>query len=267
MLRVPGSSSSLLRERARGVRVPVVYSPLDALRLAQQTDRTVVFLAVGFETTAPAVAATALEARKRNVRNFRLLVAHKLIPPAMRALLEDRDVRIDGFLCPGHVSVVIGSRPYRLLAEDCGVPCVIAGFEPLDMLQGIYLLARQRAEGRAEVEIAYRRAVRPEGNAKARRLIDEVFEVVDAEWRGLGWVPRSGLRLGEEFRDWDAEEIPVEVEPTVEPEGCRCGEMLKGTCVPPECPLFGRACTPEHPVGACMVSSEGACAAWYKYGR
>ncbi|HID11939.1 MAG TPA: hydrogenase formation protein HypD, partial [Candidatus Latescibacteria bacterium] len=178
MLRVPGSSSSLLRERTRGMRVQVVYSPLDALRLAQETDRTVVFLAVGFETTAPAVAATVLEARRRNIHNFRVLVAHKLIPPAMQVLLEDPDVRIDGFLCPGHVSVVIGSQPYRSLAEDCGVPCAIAGFEPLDMLQGIYLLARQRVEGRAEVEIAYRRAVRPEGNTKARRLIDEVFKVV-----------------------------------------------------------------------------------------
>lgn len=267
MLRVPGSSSSLLSERARGAKVQVVYSPLDVLGLAQGSDGTVVFLAVGFETTAPAVAATVLEAKRRNLQNVKFLVAHKLIPPAMRCLLEDPDVRIDGFMCPGHVSVIIGSEPYRPLAERYRVPCVITGFEPLDMLQGIYLLARQKAEGRAEVQIAYRRAVRPEGNAKAKELMEEVFEVVDDEWRGLGWVPESGLRLREDFGDWDAWRFPVDVEPTVEPAGCRCGDVLKGTCSPPECPLFGRTCTPEHPIGACMVSSEGACAAWYKYGR
>jgi len=267
MLRVPGSSSSLLEERARGAKVHVVYSPLDALKLAEDSGGTVVFLAVGFETTAPAVAATVLEARRRNLRKVKFLIAHKLIPPAMRCLLDDPDVRIDGFMCPGHVSVVIGSEPYRPLAEDYGVPCVITGFEPLDMLQGIYLLARQKAEGTAEVQIAYRRAVRPDGNAKAKELMEEVFRVVDDEWRGLGPVPQSGLRLKEDFGEWDAEGIPVDVEPTVEPAGCRCGDVLRGTCWPPECPLFGRACTPEHPVGACMVSSEGACAAWYRYGR
>jgi len=267
MIRVPGSTGTLERERARGADVRVVYSTTDALSLARENPaRRVVFLAVGFETTAPGLAATALAARREGIGNFLLLAAPKLIPPAMQAVLSG-GAAIDAFLCPGHVSVIIGASAYDQVAHAHNVPCVVAGFEPPEILLGIAMAAEQLASGRAEVEIAYRSAVKPEGNARARTVMDEAFEAADAEWRGLGVIPDSGLALREHLSAMDAAAaIDVEVPAPSEPEGCRCGEVLAGLISPTECGLFGAACTPETPVGPCMVSSEGTCAAHFKYG-
>lgn len=267
IMRVPGSSSSLEAERASGRTVRVVYSALDALAWAQaHPDRRVVFLGVGFETTAPTVAASILQARKRKAANFLVLSGHKVMPPALRALIDDPQLKVDGLICPGHVSAIIGSGPYEFLARERGIPCVIAGFEPVDILQAIDMLLAQVADHRAEVEIQYSRVVRPEGNPRARALLDEVFGPTDADWRGLGRVPQSGLGIRGAFGAWDAApQLPVDVEPTREPEGCRCGDVLRGILSPPQCPLFGTQCTPQKPVGACMVSSEGTCAAFYRY--
>ncbi|MCK5328470.1 MAG: hydrogenase formation protein HypD [Candidatus Latescibacteria bacterium] len=268
MMRVPGSRTSLERERAEGRDVRVVYSPLDGLRLAsEQPERKVVFLGIGFETTIPGVAASILEADRLGLSNFFVLSAHKVMPPAMSALAGDPEIEVDGFLCPGHVSVIIGAEAYRFIAEEYGIPCVVAGFEPLDVLRAVELLAAQVVQDRAEVEIQYRRAVRPEGNRKARALVEQVFEPSDADWRGIGIIAGSGLKIREQFRRFDAAEmLDVTVEPAVEPKGCICGSVLKGTKTPEDCGLFGNRCTPEHPVGACMVSSEGTCAAWFRYG-
>ena len=267
MVRVPGSQGSLEAARARGADVRVVYSPTDALRLARESpERRVVFLAVGFETTSPGIAATALAAERGGVSNFLLLAAPKVIPPAMEAVMA-AGARLDAFLCPGHVSVIIGARAYERAAREHSVPCVVAGFEPGEILLGVAMAAEQIAEGRAEVEIAYRSAVTPEGNALAREVMDEVFEPIDAEWRGLGVIPASGLALRERFGAMDASlAFDVDVPAGVEPEGCRCGEVLAGLVTPPECGLFGNACTPRTPVGPCMVSSEGTCAAHFRYG-
>jgi len=270
MIRVPGTAGSLEQARAGGADVRVVYSAADALDLAERNrERRVVFLGVGFETTAPGTAWTLREAHRRGVANFGVLCAHKTMPQAMAALAAGGELGIDGFLCPGHVSTVIGSRPYEFLARDYGVPCVIAGFEPTDVLEGILMLLRQQVEGRAEVEIQYSRSVRPEGNPAALRILDEVFEPCDAEWRGLGVIPGSGLRIRNEFSEHDAEvwfaDLPL-------PErrrhsGCICGDVLRGVRTPADCPLFARTCTPASPVGACMVSSEGTCSAWYRFAR
>ena len=267
MMRVPGSMSSLERERSRGTDVRVVYSSADALELAKGLpDRRVVFLAVGFETTAPGIAATALAAEREGVKNFYLLPAPKLIPPALEAVLAG-GARLDGFICPGHVSVIIGSQAYEPIARRHHVPCVVTGFEPPEILLGLAMAAEQIAEGRAEAEIAYRHAVTREGNAQARAVMNQVFEAVDAEWRGLGTIPRSGLALRERFSSTDAaRQFEVNMPESQEPPGCRCGEVLAGLVEPEECGMFGRACTPERPVGACMVSSEGTCAAHFKYG-
>lgn len=273
LLRVPGSSSSLERARAEGGSVAVVYSPLDALELAAgEPSRLVVFLGVGFETTAPTVAAAVLDARARGLANFTVLSAHRLIPPALEALLgprgEGSGLRIDGFLAPGHVSAIIGVEPYRFVAEAHGRPVVVAGFEPEDMLLGIESVLRQLVEGRAEVENGYRRAVRDEGNPRARALLDQVFEPADREWRGLGTIAQSGLAFRPELAEHDAaRRLELELEPPREPKGCRCGEILRGEAIPEDCPLFGGACAPDHPVGACMVSNEGACSAAFRYGR
>jgi len=268
MMKVPGSYQSLQQVKADGSDVRVVYSPRDAVCMARDNPRRpVVFLAVGFETTAPTIAAALLEAEALGLKNFYLISVHKLIPPAMRALLTAGEVRIDGFICPGHVSVVIGSQPYQFIPQQYGVPCVITGFEPLDVLQGIEMLLRQIAEGRAEVEIQYRRGVRPEGNPLARELVSRVFETSDADWRGLGCIPGSGLKLRPEYKRFDAEEaFAIKPPPAKEHKGCLCGDILRGVKTPPECPLFAKACTPERPVGPCMVSSEGTCAGWYQYG-
>lgn len=269
MLRVPGSSSSLMEERARGADVRVVYSPLDAVSLADRNPgKRVIFLGVGFETTAPTIAGTILTAQAKGLTNLLVLASHKTIPVPMRILSSDPDLGIDGYLCPAHVSAIIGGDAYRFLAEEDGIPCVVTGFEPADILQGVAMLIRQIVERRTEVEIQYRRFVTREGNSRAKELISRVFIPCDSVWRGLGAIPDSGLSIREEFSRFDAEKsLPVVVEESREPTGCLCGEVLKGKISPSECPLFGTACTPEDPVGACMVSSEGSCAAAYKYGQ
>jgi len=269
MLRVPGSSSSLMEERARGADVRVVYSPLDAVSLAgRNPGKRIIFLGVGFETTAPTIAGTILKAEENGLDNLFVLASHKTIPVPMRILSSDPDLGIDGYLCPAHVSAVIGGDAYRFLAEEDGIPCVVTGFEPADILQGVSMLARQIVERRSEVEIQYRRFVTREGNRKAQELMSRVFIQCDSVWRGLGAIPDSGLAIREEFSRFDVEKsLPVVVEQSREPSGCLCGEVLKGKVSPFECPLFGTSCTPEDPVGACMVSSEGSCAAAYKYGQ
>jgi len=268
MVKVPGSASSLEKEKAAGADVRVVYSPLDALALAQHNpDVRVVFLAVGFETTAPAVAATLVHARSRGVKNFFVLCAHKVIPPALRALVLDPGLAVDGFLCPGHVSVIIGREPYRFVAEEYGRPCAIAGFEPVDILRSVLMLLEQIRDGRSEVEIEYSRCVLPQGNPAALQQVAAVFEECDTEWRGLGRLPASGLRLRHAFRPFDARsEFGIDIKHVPEPKGCLCADVLRGVRVPTECALFGKACTPTTPVGPCMVSSEGTCSAYLKYG-
>ena len=267
MIRVPGSTSTLERERAAGAEVRVAYSPLEALALAEQhPDRKVVFLAVGFETTAPTLAAAVAAADKRDLRNFFLLAGNKTMPKPMAALAADGDLSLDGVICPGHVSVITGAQIYQFLAQDHGLPCVVAGFEPLDVLQGIAMLVDQVVAGKALVEIQYTRAVTWEGNVVAQQLLDRVFVPSDAEWRGLGVIPGSGLALAPAFERFDAAaQLPVEVEPWREHAGCLCGQVLKGTHVPADCRLFRTVCTPETPLGPCMVSSEGTCATYYRY--
>jgi len=270
MMRVPGGDGSLLDAKARGADVRFVYSPLDALRIAEETpDRQVVFLAVGFETTAPSTAVTLLQAQARGVENFSVLCNHVTIVPPIKAILESPDLRLDGFIGPGHVSTVVGQRPYRFVPERYGKPLVTAGFEPLDILEAVAMLLTQLAEGRCEVENQYRRVVREEGNPRALALLAEVFELrPHFEWRGLGFISQSALRLRPELAAFDAEaryELPgVRV---ADPKACQCGEVLKGVIKPWECKVFGTACTPETPIGTCMVSSEGACAAYYNFGR
>ena len=264
MIRVPGSTSSLHREKAHGADVRAVYSSIDAVRLARQLPgRRVVFLGVGFETTAPTVAASLREALRSGLANYFVLCAHKIIPPAMR-ILSGGLVDVDGFLCPPHVSAIIGADPYDFLATEFGKACVITGFEPLDILEGIRMLLRQMCAGRSSVEIQYDRVVRSPGNVVAQGLLQEVFEPCDTRWRGIGMLAASGLRIREKYAAFDAERtIPVSVEQEREPAGCICGDIITGVQDPPSCRLFARACTPDHPVGACMVSGEGTCAAWY----
>lgn len=268
MVRVPGTNSSLEKERGNGADVRIIYSPSEALRIARENPaRKVVFLAIGFETTSPLIAASLLDVRKEKIDSFYIFSSHKLIPPAMEALLESKEVRIDGFICPGHVSVTIGSNAYKFIAQKYNVPCVIGGFEPLDVLQSIYMLLKQIKEKRAEVEIEYFRAVHPEGNRIAQELISRVFEVTDVRWRGLGIIPKSGLRLKREFSGFDTEkEFPLKTKKSKENPDCACGEVLRGVKKPTQCKLYRRICTPEEPYGPCMVSSEGTCAAYYKYG-
>jgi hydrogenase expression/formation protein HypD len=268
MVRVPGSSSSLHNEKARGADVRIVYSPLDAVALARKIpEKKVVFLGVGFETTTPTVAGAVLAAQSAGLDNFFILCAHKTIPGPMAVLASDPELQVSGYICPAHVSAIIGPTAYQPLVDELNVPCVITGFEPLDMLQGIEMLARQVIENRPRVENQYSRIVRADGNPRARAIMAQVFEPCDATWRGIGEIPASGLRLREEFRAFDAaRQIAVDIEPPVEHPGCLCGEILKGKTTPRSCPLFGTTCTPEDPVGACMVSSEGTCAAEYKYG-
>ena len=269
ILRVPGATSSLEKERTKGSDIRVVYSCLDALNIARSNPgKMVIFLGVGFETTSPTITATVLQAEEEGVDNFFILSTLKLIPPAMELLLKSREVRIDGFICPGHVSVIIGAKPYRKLAENYQVPCVIAGFEPLDILQSIYLLLLQIKEKRPRVVIQYKRAVKAEGNQKAQKLMKKVFEIKDSHWRGLGMIEKSGLFLRKEYRGFDVEKkFPLKVKRTIRRSGCICGEILRGVKSPSDCPLFGKSCTPENAIGPCMVSSEGSCAAYFKYGR
>jgi len=269
LVRVPGSASSLEKARAaRGAAVSIVYSPLDALHLAEANPgTTVVFLGVGFETTAPTIGWTIREASRRKLGNYAVLCAHKTMPQAMSALLNSGEIRVDGFMCPGHVSIIIGARAYEFICRDHHIPCVVAGFEPADMAAALELLLEQHAAGVAKVEIEYSRSVTWDGNPAAQKLLADVFEPADAVWRGLGVIPGSGLRIRSAYVRFDAAaRFPdLDLPPTAEPHGCRCGEVLRGLIVPHDCPLFGRRCTPATPVGACMVSSEGTCAAHFRY--
>jgi hydrogenase expression/formation protein HypD len=270
MMRVPGGNGNLLEAKARGADVRMVYSPLDALRIAiANPDKEVIFFAVGFETTAPSTAVTLLKAREKGITNFSLFCNHVTIVPPLKAILESPDLRLDGFLGPGHVSTVIGNRPYRFVPKTYGLPLVTAGFEPLDILQAILMLLRQIDEGRCEVENQYTRAVPEHGNQRALEVINTVFELrPHFEWRGLGFISQSALKLRDDFADWDAElKFSVPGVRVADPKACQCGEVLKGVIKPWECKVFGTACTPETPIGTCMVSSEGACAAYYNYGR
>jgi len=269
MLRVPGSRSSLIRERGDGGRVRLVYSPADALELARQMpDQRVVFLGIGFETTSPLVAAVLADARRSGMKNFLVLAGNKVLPPALRSLVDDEQLGLQGLICPGHVSAVTGKGIYEFLARDHGIACVISGFEPTDILQSILMLVSQIDRGQPRVENQYRRVVPDEGNPRARELLQEVFEPRESAWRGLGSIPDSGLFIRHDYREHDAEAaLPIEIEPPVEHPGCICGLILRGRKRPVDCALFGGTCTPEHPVGACMVSSEGTCAAQYRYAR
>lgn len=267
MMRVPGTRSSLQEERSQGSDVRVAYSPLDALRIARENpQKEVIFLGIGFETTTPAVGLTVQQAREEGLKNFSVFSVHKMVPPALELIFSDPEIQVDGLICPGHVSAVIGVEPYEILAQKYNRPCVITGFETLDILEGIYMLIKQKQKRQARAEIQYRRVVKPEGNPVAREVIARFFEAVPARWRGLGVIPDSGLKLRDEYADLDArkkfnitemEEVPI--------KGCACGEVLMGKIMPAECPLFGRGCTPLQPVGPCMVSHEGSCAAYYRF--
>ncbi len=268
MIKVPGSTSSLEKEKGGGGNIKIVYSPLESLEIARiNREKKVVFLGVGFETTAPLIASTILSANEEKIKNFFVLAGHKLIPPAMKALLESGEIKIDGFICPGHVSAIIGETPYYPIANNFGVPSVIVGFEPIDLLEGIEMLIRQITKGeKHSVENQYKRVVRREGNEKAISLIDKVFEVKDSVWRGLGLLPKSGLYIKETYSEFDAEKkIKVKVEKTKTHPKCICGKVLCGTKKPYNCTLFAKICNPENPIGPCMVSGEGTCAAYYKF--
>lgn len=268
MLKVPGSRSSLQKARAAGADIRVVYSAQDALQVAgDNPGRKVVFIGVGFETTAPTIAATVLQAGKKNTANFHVLNLLKTTPPAMKALLNLGEVKLNGIICPGHVTAIIGTGPYQAYARDYGIACVVAGFEPVDILQAVEMLVEQVEVGKPAVEIAYTRGVKAEGNSRALEMMDKVFIASAASWRGIGCIPASGLAFRDECARFDAAlQFKVDIPPAAEPPGCRCGEVLRGVVRPPECGLFRKACTPSNPVGPCMVSSEGSCAAYYEYG-
>ena len=266
MIRVPGSTSTLEKEKSDGADIRIVYSTLDALKIAQDNfSKEVVFMGVGFETTSPTIASAVLKAQKEKIRNFSVLSVAKIMPPAMKSLLDAEEVNIDGFICPGHVSAIIGSNPYNFIASKYKIPCVVCGFEPLDILQTIYMLVKQIEEKKPKVEIQYKRVVKPEGNKIALEKLNKIFEVVDSNWRGIGNILKSGLEIRNEYNQFNARKFKVEIEETKEPKGCRCGDVLRGVIAPPECSLFRKVCTPENPQGACMVSTEGTCAAYYKY--
>jgi hydrogenase expression/formation protein HypD len=267
LLRVPGTRSTLQKERANGRDIRIVYSTFDALEIAKKNqDKKVAFLGVGFETTAPTIAASIISAQQMGLKNYFVFSAHKLIPPALKHLLEVKDVRIDGFILPGHVSVVIGTQAYFPFLEQYHVPCAIAGFEPADIVQAIFNLVGQIESGSPRLENCYPRAVSFDGNRKAVKIMQDVFESVDADWRGIGTIPKSGLRIRKEFEFFDAQKMfEFQVPKSEPPKGCACGEILTGKKIPPECPLYEKVCTPMDPVGPCMVSSEGTCAAYYRY--
>ncbi|MDD5189891.1 MAG: hydrogenase formation protein HypD [Dehalococcoidales bacterium] len=268
MLKVPGSKSSLQKARAAGADVRMVYSTLDALQIAKENpEKSVVFLGIGFETTAPTVAASILEAQETGVKNYYVLSQNKLSPPAIKAILQSGEVKLDGLICPGHVSAITGAQAWDFIAHDYRIPCVVAGFEPLDVLQCIDMLVEQVENKQARVEIAYRRGVAPEGNKIALDLMSQVYEPAPAQWRGFGVIPGSGLKIKKEYRQFDAEEkFEIKAAPVDDPKGCLCGEVLRGVNTPLDCKLFGKVCNPESPVGPCMVSSEGTCSAYFLYG-
>lgn len=269
MMRVPGSDGSLYKAKAEGTDIRMVYSPLDALKIAKENkDKKVIFFAVGFETTSPLIAATLFEADRKNIENFYIYSVHKLVPPALEVLVNTEELKLDGFILPGHVSTIIGSRVYEFIPYRYKKACVITGFDADDILQAIGMLLKQITENEPKVEIQYKDAVKPEGNPKAVEFINQYFEPCDSNWRGIGIIPKSGLKLKKEFSHRDAEVVfNIPELKSKEPKGCQCGVVLRGIKLPPECPLFAKVCTPENPVGACMVSSEGSCAAYYKYGR
>ena len=267
MMRVPGGKQSLMEVRAEGADIRIVYSPLDSLKIARENkDKKVVFFSAGFETTAPSTAATVSEAERMGIPNFYLFSVHKVVPPALEALLVSGDVRIDGFILPGHVSTIIGTEPYKFIPEKYSIPCAVTGFEAKDILGGIAILLKQIIEDKATVEIEYKTVVKEEGNPKAIQFINDIFEPSDSYWRGIGMIPGSGLRLKDKWQHRDAEKVyDLEVPEVAEPKGCMCGLVLKGIKMPSECPLFVTVCNPDKPVGACMVSTEGSCAAYYRY--
>lgn len=267
MVRVPGTHSSLERERAQGAQVEIFYSPHEAVvYAAQHQDREIIFLGVGFETTIPVIALSIAEAKKQGIKNYSVLSVHKLVPPVMRALLKDSELHIDGFILPGHVCTITGRKVFDFIASEYNIPAAIAGFEPADIMQAIYILLEQILHNEAHTVNGYARLVHEDGNKKAQDIMGEFFQTIDASWRGFGLVPESGLALRKGFSHYDAAtRFPVEIPCSPPPEGCSCGEVLKGKLNPNECPLFAETCTPSNPVGPCMVSSEGACAAYYQY--
>jgi hydrogenase expression/formation protein HypD len=269
MVRVPGSRSSLQKAKAEGADVRIVYSAQDALAIARDNPgKSVVFIGIGFETTAPTIAASILQAEQEKLKNYYVLSLHKICPPIMKAILDLGEVRLDGIICPGHVSAIIGSKPYQFIADDYHIACAVSGFEPVDILLAVDKLVEQIESGQPRVEIAYRRGVKPEGNLSALRLMETVFETGDANWRGIGIVQNSGLNIKKKYEKFDAEKhFTINAGPTREPKGCICGSVLRGVSTPEECKLFRVTCTPEHPVGPCMVSSEGSCATYYQYGE
>jgi hydrogenase expression/formation protein HypD len=269
MMRVPGTRETLTMIKAKGADIRIIYSPEDSLEIAQSSlKKSVVFIGIGFETTSPAVALTVKEAKAKEIRNFYVLPAFKTVIPPMEALLSDKDLRLDGFIAPGHVSAIIGAKPYEYITDKYKIPCVITGFEALDILSGILMIVNQHIKGEGKTEIQYKRIVRYDGNPVANAVIKEVFVPVDSNWRGIGNIPQSGLAFSREYESFDAvKKFRPKTPYSKEPAGCRCGEVLKGAIKPDMCPLFAKKCTPENPVGACMVSGEGSCAAWYKYER
>ena len=269
MLKVPGSTSSLAEAQAAGADIRVVYSPLDTLKVARENpEKKVIFLAVGFETTAPTAAALVLAAEQARLTNVYLLSAQKLVPPVLHALLDDPAVRVDGFLLPGHVAVVTGTRAFQFVAEEYHLPGVVTGFEPVHILRSLVRLLQQTARGEARIENEYESVVRPEGSLAAQQTLAEVYAPADAAWRGMGVIPASGLRMREKYARYDIERLlPLDIPIGKNKPGCRCGEVLRGIVTPRECPLFAKVCVPTHAIGPCMVSVEGVCAAWYKYGQ
>lgn len=269
LLKVPGSSSSLQKEKADGADVRIVYSAIDSLAIAKDNpEKEVVFCAVGFETTIPTIAATLLAAEQQNISNFSIHSSHKLTPPALAALMQTKGVEIDGFILPGHVSVITGTDAYRNVHEEYNIPSVIAGFEPVDILKGILMLAKQNKFKKPALENAYPRAVSDQGNLKAKEIMNQVFKVGNATWRGIGEIPDSGMILNKKFEKYNAtSKFSIDIKDTKEPKACACGEILMGLKTPEDCKLYAKACTPMDPVGPCMVSSEGSCAAYYKYNR
>lgn len=267
MMRVPGSAGSLEDAKRDGADVRIVYSSMDALDIAEQNPcRHVVFMGIGFETTSPTIASTVIEAKKRRVKNFFILSNFKLVFPALSAIASSKKVKVDGFICPGHVSVITGTGPYEAVAKRYKKPCVIMGFDDIDIVKGIKRLIEKIKSSSYNVEIEYSRAVKRNGNSKARRILDLVFQVKDSDWRGLGNIRRSGLRLKKKYADFDADKkFKVKVPKAVMPKACLCGEVLQGIKSPKDCRLFKKACTPQRPIGPCMVSQEGTCAAYYKY--
>jgi hydrogenase expression/formation protein HypD len=271
MLKVPGTESSLSEAKAVGADIRIVYSPLDSLQVAKENpEKKVIFLAVGFETTAPTAAATVLAAEQAGLQNLYMLSAQKLVPPALRLLIDDPEVLVDGFILPGHVSVVTGTEVFKFLETEYHIPGVVTGFEPLQILRSLYRLTKQVAAGEAKVENEYGSVVKPQGSPTSMAVTSKVYEPVAAKWRGIGEIPASGLKMRESYKAYDIEEVlplPAGQLPAPKKTGCRCGEVLKGIVTPHDCPLFGKACVPTHAIGPCMVSVEGVCAAWYKYGK